>query len=174
MREAFSLKLFIFMCYTFFMLFSNDISIRVMIFVLGLCGFMVARHIYKHKKANQKPLVCPVRFDCNFVVHSDYSKFFGVPVEIFGMIYYAVISLSYFFFIFMPNIPNALQVDLISFLIIMSLVAFLFSSYLIAIQIFVLKKGCSWCIVSAFICLSIFILTVFNYDFSSIAQNFIK
>lgn len=156
------------------MLFSNTISIRVAIFVLGICGFMVARHIYQHKKADHKPLVCPVRFDCNSVVHSDYSKFFGVPVEIFGMIYYATISLSYLFFIFMPNTPNALQIDLVAFLIVMSLVSFLFSIYLIAVQIFILKKGCSWCFLSAFICFSIFILTIFNYDFTSVAQNFIK
>ncbi|OGI62567.1 hypothetical protein A2818_02435 [Candidatus Nomurabacteria bacterium RIFCSPHIGHO2_01_FULL_40_12] len=148
------------------MYFSNDILIRIMIVVLGLCGFLVARHIYTHKK-NQIPLVCPIGFDCGFVVQSDYSKFLGVPIEIFGMIYYAFLSLFYLFSIFtLGNIPVILS----GLLLLASLGAFLFSLYLLAVQIFVLKKGCSWCIVSAMISSLVFIFTAVNYDFSIIIQ----
>jgi len=153
------------------MQFSNDILIRIAIFVLGLCGFMVARHIYKHKNDNKNPLVCPIQFDCHTVVHSDYSKLFGIPVEILGMIYYMTISFAYLFFIFTDNV---VPMTLVGFIILLSFLAFLFSVYLIAVQIFILKKGCSWCIVSAFICLLIFILTIFNYDFSFITQIFLN
>lgn len=149
--------------------FSEDILIRIAVFVLGVCGFMVARHIYKHKKKNAAPLVCPARFDCQTVVHSDYSRFVGVPVEIFGMIYYALVLLSYLFFIFMPA---AMPVVLVNFLIAASSIAFLFSVYLIGVQIFILKKGCSWCIVSAFISAFIFILTVATYHLSYIIGIF--
>ncbi|KKR62571.1 hypothetical protein A2643_01150 [Candidatus Nomurabacteria bacterium RIFCSPHIGHO2_01_FULL_39_220] len=156
---------------------DEDIWTQIIIFILGVCGFLVAKHIRNHKTKNT-PLVCPINFDCHTVVHSDYAKFLGMPVEVFGMVYYAVVSLAYLFFILMPDSLrgglNILQIDLVVLLIIMSLVAFLFSAYLIAVQIFILKKGCSWCIVSAFICLCIFFLTALNYDFSSIAQIFIK
>ncbi len=155
------------------MSFSNDTLVRVAIFILGFCGFMVAKHIRRHKITGNF-LICPIKFDCHTVIHSDYSRFFGVPVEIFGMIYYATISLSYFFFIFTPNIPNAIKTDLIAFLISMSLIAFLFSVYLISVQIFILKKGCSWCIVSAFISALIFILTALTYDFDSIGRIFTR
>lgn len=152
------------------MQFSEDILIKITIFVLGLFGFWVAKHIYNHKKKNT-PLVCMVGFDCHTVVHSDYSKFIGIPVEIFGMIYYAFISIAYLSFVFMPQVvPTAL----VGFIISISILAFIFSAYLIAVQIFILKKGCSWCIVSALICLFIFILTILNYDFSFIAQFFVK
>lgn len=152
------------------MQFSNEILIRVTIFILGLCGFLVAKHIRNHKKKNI-PLVCPIRFDCQTVVHSDYSRFFGIPVEILGMVYYAFLSLSYFFLIFVPvDMPTVL----INFLISLSLIAFIFSVYLIAVQIFILKKGCSWCIVSAFICLCVFILTIFHYDISFFTQIFFR
>src|SRR3989344_647354 len=77
------------------MQFPDDILIRIIIFVLGLCGFWVARRIHKHKKAN-KILVCPVGFDCHAVIHSNYSEFMHVPLEIFGMIYYAFLSFFYF------------------------------------------------------------------------------
>lgn len=156
------------------MQFSDDILIQTAIFVLGVCGFLVARHIYRHKNNNESPLVCPIKFDCHAVTHSDYSKFFGIPLEIYGMTYYAVISLSYLLLIFIPEMPGAVHIDLVAVLIAASSMAFLFSLYLISVQIFILKKGCSWCIVSAFICLVIFILTMLNYDFNTIIQNFIR
>ena len=141
------------------MQFSNEILVQIAIFVLGVCGFWVAKHIRDHKTKNT-PLVCMVGFDCHTVVHSDYSRFFGMPVEIFGMIYYALISLSYLLFILVPNIPNNMQIDLGGILALISLTSFLFSVYLILVQIFILKKGCSWCIVSALISALIFVLTM--------------
>src|SRR5690349_2993269 len=136
---------------------SDIIFIKFAIDVLAICGFVVARHIYKHKKPNSSPLVCPLKFDCHAVVHSDYSKFFGMPVEILGMVYYGFVAISYAFFIL---IPGSLPIVFIAFLVALSLSAFMFSLYLIGIQIFVLKKGCFWCYVSALICILIFILTV--------------
>ncbi|HEV7424085.1 MAG TPA: vitamin K epoxide reductase family protein [Candidatus Paceibacterota bacterium] len=138
------------------MQFLDVTLIRIVIFVLGVCGFMVAKHIRNHKTKNT-PLVCPIGFDCHSVVHSDYSKFLGMPVEFLGMMYYALISLAYLFFIFAPNV---LTVHMVSFFAVLSLAAFIFSLYLIAVQIFVLKKGCSWCIGSALISALIFVLTM--------------
>ena len=148
------------------MQFSDDILMRGTIFVLGICGFWVARHIYEHKKA-KKPLVCPVGFDCNFVVHSDFSEFMHIPLEIFGMIYYAGLSIVYGYFIF---VPAAMPAFFEGLLLLSALGAFVFSLYLLIIQIFVLKKGCSWCIVSALISTFVFIITAYGYDFSSFGQ----
>lgn len=163
------LSLLLVCCYTSFMLFSDHILLRIIIFVLGLCGFWVAKHIRKQKKTG-KLLVCPIRFDCHAVIHSDYSKFFGIPVEILGMAYYGLVSISYFFYIFLPGLlPNPLT----GFMIFLSVVAFIFSIYLICVQIFILRKGCSWCFASALISVLIFILTVYTYD-GSIVQIFLK
>ena len=153
------------------MTFSSDILIRILILALSSCGFIVARHIYKHKKPEHTPLVCPAGFDCNAVVNGSYSKFMGMPIEIFGMIYYALISIAYIFIIFMPN---SLPYILVAFLIVSSLGAFLFSIYLIIVQIFVIKEGCSWCLFSALISILIFILTIFAYDFLGMLQAFMK
>lgn len=165
--RTFSLKLSIPVCYTICMLFSNEILVRASILVLGICGFSVAYHIYQHKKV-KKPLVCPVGFDCNFVVHSNYSEFMHIPLEIVGMAYYALLSLFYLVSIFVFDV---MPVKLESLLLIASLGAFIFSVYLLGVQFFVLKKGCSWCIVSAFISVLIFILTAINYNFSLLSFN---
>ena len=149
---------------------SEEIIARIFITVLGLMGFFVARHIHNEKKA-ERPLVCPIRFDCDSVVHSDYSKFFGIPVEYFGMAYYIFIFLGYVLLSFMPEaLPDILVVSLV----LISVTAFLFSVYLTAVQSFVLKKFCSWCLVSAFICVLIFALTLISYDFSSLAGMFLR
>ncbi|KKR78864.1 MAG: hypothetical protein UU24_C0023G0011 [Candidatus Nomurabacteria bacterium GW2011_GWA2_40_9] len=151
-------------------LFGQDIIIQVAISLLGFSGFLVARHIYKHKHSEEAPLVCPVRFDCATVVHSDYSKFMGIPVEFLGMVYYAFVCLSYLAFLFLPYaMPNAL----IGVMAFASVTGFLFSIYLIAVQIFILKKGCSWCFVSAFICILIFSITLLAYNFSYVTSLFL-
>ena len=151
------------------MIFSEEIMARMALFVLGVAGFAVARRIHKSKQA-AKPLVCPMRFDCNAVIHSDYSRFFGTPLEIFGMIYYSLVSLGYLVLIF---VPGAIPEGWVNLLALISLLAFIFSLYLIGVQIFILKKGCSWCMVSALICFLIFLLTLYSYDFSAIMQNLI-
>jgi uncharacterized membrane protein len=153
------------------MIFSDDVLIRVAILILGLCGFTVARHISKHKNNEEQPLVCPIKFDCHGVVHSDYSTFLGVHLEVWGMIYYSLVSLAYLFFIFMPS---AIPSTVVNFMIALSLIAFLFSTYLMSLLIFVLKKACSWCIVSALISAAIFILTIATYHFSYIVQLFVR
>jgi uncharacterized membrane protein len=126
--------------------------------VLGLMGFGIAQYIY-HKKHTGKPLICPVRSNCNVVIHSDYSKFFGVPVEILGMLYYATVVVYHIAHILFPG---ELGSAIILIALTLSTVAFLFSLYLTAIQAFVLKQWCAWCLTSAGLSLSIFLLTVFS------------
>ncbi|MEK7569476.1 MAG: vitamin K epoxide reductase family protein [Patescibacteria group bacterium] len=141
------------------MTFSSDILTQISILLLAACGFFVAHYVY-NKKRKQEYLVCPIKFDCNTVVNSDYSKFFGIPVEILGMIYYGFTSLSYLFLIFAPS---SYPIFLSGTSIALSAVAFIFSLYLMFILAFVLRRGCSWCILSAILCTLIFILTVILY-----------
>ena len=117
---------------------SEDILARIGIAILAFCGFLVARHIYKEKRAD-RPLICPMHFDCNTVVSSDYSKFLGIPVEIFGIAYYLAVFMGYVFLSFMPEVlPNVV----VTSLVLVSITAFLFSVYLIFVQSFILKKFC--------------------------------
>lgn len=153
------------------MIFPEDMLVRLALFALGLAGFLVARHVNKHKKSEEHPLVCMAGFDCHAVVHSDYSKFFGIHVEILGMFYYGLVTLFYLAILFVPGI---LHTVLLGIMILLSSVAFLFSVYLIAVQIFILKKGCSWCFVSAFISTIIFTITLLFYNWNEVFQIFLK
>ena len=139
------------------MQFSDEVLIRIVIFVLAVCGFMVAKHIRRHKTTGAI-LVCPIRFDCHTVVHSNYSRFFGIPVEILGMLYYAVAAAAYSVFYFYSGLVVPLAVfgmfGLASF-------SFLFSLYLTFIQAFNLKQWCVWCLASAGLSSFIFLANIF-------------
>ena len=128
----------------------------ILIFI-ALIGFSLSFYIYR-KKRLQQTLVCPLKLSCDTVVHSDYSKFFGIPVEIIGLIYYGLIVVAYASFLFIPEFVYPIVI--FGFLI-ASALAFLFSLYLTFIQAVILKQWCTWCLISAFLCVIIFTIVFY-------------
>ena len=95
---------------------------------------------------------------CDAVVRSEFSKFFGVPVEILGMLYYAVAAAAYSVFYFY----SGLAVPLAAFAMFgLASFSFLFSLYLTFIQAFNLKQWCVWCLASAGLSSFIFLANIF-------------
>jgi uncharacterized membrane protein len=109
---------------------------------LGLC---VSIYIYIRKSA-AKPLMCPRKANCDTVVRSKYAVTFGVPNELIGVGYYALIFTASAFVVFGLAVTPFLHLVL-AFL---AIVAFVTSLYLIYIQGFVLRAWCTWCLLSAF------------------------
>jgi uncharacterized membrane protein len=130
---------------------------EILIALLGFCGFLLANYIRDTKKG-ATPLVCPLEGSCETVIHSDYSKFLGIPVELIGIFYYGLVTLSYFLFAFFPTIMPSLT----SYIILgITTVAFVFSLYLTAVQSLLIKHWCTWCLISAGICTVIFIIATY-------------
>ncbi|MEK7615266.1 MAG: vitamin K epoxide reductase family protein [Patescibacteria group bacterium] len=130
--------------------------------ILGLIGFCIAAYIAHKKHKKTEHFVCPMRGNCTAVVHSDYSKFFGIPVEILGMIYYGLVVLGY--------LGHTITYEslLLIPLGLLSMFAVLFSVYLTWVQVFVLRKLCTWCLISAFITCVIFVLFLKMFMLSSV------
>lgn len=119
-------------------------------------GFGVACYIY-YTKNHSGQLVCPVGSNCNVVIKSRYSKFLGVPIEYFGMLYYALIITTYLTAIFASHLVT----DLFwSTILILTIGAFLFSLYLLFVQAFLLRQWCIWCLLSAMLSIIIFIFSM--------------
>jgi uncharacterized membrane protein len=117
----------------------------ITIIVLGILGFFLCVHIYR-KKRSPKPLVCPLKGDCDSVIKSDYSTLFGIGLEIYGLAYYGIVTLSYLTMYFYPE----LHVPMFYMpLLLVSTGAFLFSMYLTGVQAFKIKSWCTWCLTSA-------------------------
>jgi uncharacterized membrane protein len=121
-----------------------DLILVNVITILSLAGFIISSYIYKKKKAKTK-LVCPMRSNCDTVIHSDYSKILGVRVEFLGMIYYFLTGASYGLLYLTMFYSREVGIVLFGF----SLSAVLFSIYLVSVQAFILKHWCAWCLSSA-------------------------
>lgn len=142
--------------------------------ILAVLGFIVALNI-SLKKREQKPMVCPLNMKCEQVLYSKYAKFLGIPLEILGIIYYSTLAVSYSILLFYPYLKNPLFVFSL-FLITAS--GFAFSAYLLSIQAFKLKEWCSWCLMSAFISISIFIIssqsTIVSLTLKNLASEYLN
>lgn len=78
---------------------------------------------------------------CKKVQYSSYSKMFGIPNSVLGLIMYvAILGLS----VAVPagTLPHWMLQAVVT-------VGFLFSLYFTYIQAFVLKAFCTWCVISA-------------------------
>jgi len=138
-----------------------NILINIILILSSLVGFCLAYYIFKSKKSGQK-MVCPAKSSCEVVVYSKYSKFFGIPLEILGLLYYGILLINYVFFIIVPFEAHPLIVFAV---LLSSTLAFFFSLYLAFIQIFNLKQWCIWCLSSSLLCLIIFIFAILGSGF---------
>lgn len=143
---------------------TDSFSYVIIIFV-AFSGLLLAAYI-RHKKASKETLVCPLKSDCETVIFSDYSRFFGIPVELLGVAYYLAVAVAYGVFLAVPTeMPQLVIFGMFS----LTIIAFLFSLYLTFIQAFALKQWCTWCLASAGMCTAIFALTVFASPHSPVA-----
>lgn len=108
----------------------------IVIPALAAAGFAISAYLLYTQKAHLKP-VCLIGRNCDIVVNSRYSRTFGVENTIFGLLYYGSVFAITFFGVALP--PWVL-------LIAASLAA-LFSVYLTALQLFVIKGLCDYCMV---------------------------
>ena len=131
--------------------------LNLFLIAAALGGFALSFFIFISKR-KAKPIACPMDGHCDDVVRSEFSKFFGVPVEILGMLYYAVAAAAYSIFYFY----SGLAVPLAAFAMFgLASFSFLFSLYLTFIQAFSLKQWCVWCLASAGLSSFIFLANVF-------------
>lgn len=132
----------------------------IIILFTSFSGFLISFYI-KHKKGAHENLVCPLNFSCDTVIYSQYSKFFGIPLENIGMAYYGVVAVYYTVLLAYPALgAHALIFGILT----ASTGAFLFSIYLTFIQAFNLKQWCSWCLISAGLCTIIFFSAIFGSE----------
>ncbi len=139
-----------------------NLTASTIITIAALAGFFLAFYIFRAKSKSQ-PLVCPLRSDCDAVVRSDFSRLFGIPLEIIGMLYYGLVVISYIIFAFYP----IFKTPIFTFtLLVVTTIAFLFSIYLTLVQAFAIRQWCVWCLTSASLCTIIFISAIFGNELS--------
>jgi uncharacterized membrane protein len=118
-------------------------SLKTFLFVLVIIGIGISGYL-SYVKFTAEPMVCITNgpFDCNVVQNSLYSEFLGVPVAYFGLATYLLLGAL----LMLENRIGILRTDgrLIFFGI--SLFGWIYSMWLVYVQVAILEALCPWCL----------------------------
>jgi uncharacterized membrane protein len=121
---------------------TNQTIIFILLVVIGL---VVAGYL-AYIETTQSLAVCGPVGDCNTVQGSDYATILGVPIAVLGLINYIAIGLLWF----MQNRVQEEQHQLVWLgLMGLTFVGVIFSIYLTALELFIIRAVCAWCLTSA-------------------------
>src|SRR5215468_9604603 len=126
--------------------------------VIALLAFMgTVDALYLSMKRNAGPIPCHVTHGCTDVLTSKYSEIAGIPLSWLGVAFYVTIfSLAVFALFEDSKNYSGLPLNAIFYL---SGVGLIISALLVGIQAFVLRAFCEYCVLSAALVLSIFLLS---------------
>lgn len=106
------------------------------------CALGIALSLFMFfKKKRHKGLACPREQPCDIVIHSRFSKAFGIPNEIIGTIYFLIVAL-----ILIVPVSGIMTAWMFYSLFFVLVLGGLFSLYLIGLQVFVIRSWCLWCV----------------------------
>ncbi len=136
----------------------GNIPLKVALFLLfvALCGFVDASYLtVEHYRGVIPP--CTTGFDCTSVLTSDYSVVAGVPISLGGAIFYLILLVGIFAYI------DSKKTIILKCVLPLTLVSFLFSLWLVYLQIFVIHSICLYCMVSAVVSTVLFVTSLWVF-----------
>jgi uncharacterized membrane protein len=125
--------------------------------VIALLAFMgTIDALYLSIKRGAGPIPCHITHGCENVLTSKYSVVAGVPLSWFGVVFYVtILSLAIFSIFGESETVSERPLRLIFYL---SGAALIVSALLVGIQAFVLKAFCEYCLLSAALVLTMFLV----------------
>jgi uncharacterized membrane protein len=127
----------------------------VLIALLAFIGTVDA--LYVSIKRNVGPIPCHITHGCTDVLTSKYSTVAGIPLSSIGLVFYiTILSLAVFTIFEDPEHPLTRAIAAIFYLSGMALVV---SALLVGVQAFILKAYCEYCLLSAALVLTIFLVS---------------
>jgi len=132
-----------------------DKRLKQVIIVLTVLGVLVSIYMTIYKVTNNESM-CIGSGGCSIVNASGYSSVRGIPVAIFGVIgYLSILALLY-----LETKPGFFQTNGSMLLFTVTLTGFLFTVWLVYVEVALIKAYCPFCITSQISMTLIFILTV--------------
>ena len=126
-------------------------GVIIAFFAAALIGFIDAAYLtFEHFLGRVPP--CSILHGCEKVTTSPYAEVFGIPLALFGAIYYftlLVLIIAHF------DLRKGIILKLAALI---TPVGFLSSLYFIYLQLFVIKAICLYCMISAAASIALFIL----------------
>jgi uncharacterized membrane protein len=130
----------------------HTVSLILVIIGLAISGYL------SYVKLTEVPLVCVANsevFNCEVVQNSAYSRIAGVPVAWLGFATY----IALFLLVLLEKRVEFLKQNGVLVIFGITLFAWLYSMYLVYLQVFVLKALCPWCLGHEVAMTLIFIVT---------------
>jgi uncharacterized membrane protein len=126
-----------------------DRRLRTLSIVLAIAGLLISLYLSYTKLANIEVVCIQGVSNCDAVQGSIYAYFppanGGIPVAVLGLAGYVAILLALLFEDRVAILARSGRILVFA----MTLVGFLFSAYLTAVEAFVLREWCQWCVLSA-------------------------
>lgn len=129
--------------------------IEITLIALAIIGLLVSIYMTIYKITSNDNM-CIGSKDCSVVNASRYSELYGIPVAVFGVVGYAAILAV----LWLERNPGFFNQNGTMLLFGLSLTGFLFTLYLIFLEIALIKAYCPFCITSQAAMTIIFILSV--------------
>ena len=126
----------------------------ILIALFAFLGMVDA--LYLSLERNTGPIPCHITRGCNDVLTSRYSAVAGIPISWFGLGFYVTVFSLAVFTIFETEQPASNPLRWIFYL---SGIALMISALLVGIQAFTLNAFCEYCLLSAVLVLTIFLLS---------------
>ena len=114
-------------------------------------GFLDATYLSLEHYLNRAP-PCSLTNGCEIVTTSSYSLLFGIPVALLGAVYYLVIIIGLVYYL------DSKKPFVIKWVSRLTAAGFIFSIYLVYLQVAVLHAICLYCMLSALSSTALFIL----------------
>lgn len=129
--------------------------LSLLLVVLSLLGIMDASYLTYEKLAGVLP-PCGAGFDCGQVLNSQWASIGPIPLSALGLLFYATV--------FGLAVTHFLELKLAGWsplllLKYLTVFGFLFSLYLVSLMAFIIQAWCLYCLISAVISSSLFVVT---------------
>ena len=132
-----------------------DKRLRNITIALTVIGLLVSIYMTIYKVTNNESM-CIGSSGCSEVNGSRYSEINGIPVAVLGVVGYAALLAL----LFLEQRPGLVQQNGTMMFFGVSLMGFLFTLYLIFVEVALIKAYCPFCLTSQAVMTIIFIISV--------------
>lgn len=145
-------------------------KVTTILFVIAVLGLFDALFLtYKHFTHSVPP--CQVNYifsDCGRVLNGPYATMLNIPTAVWGVVYYSFVLL-------IISLGQRMHRKMYSTLLVaVTTGGFFFSAYFVFLQLVIIRAVCLYCMVSAFLCTMLFILSIVNKQMNRYAGAYLE
>lgn len=134
-------------------------NLLIILIILAAIGAIDSLYLtFEHYSGTVPPCTPGVFVDCGKVLQSKYSEIFGIALSFYGFVYYLFILVNLYYVKIKSHKTSRVLV------ILASSFGFLFSIYLMYLQIIVIGSICLYCSLSALISTLIFFVSQYTFE----------